>query len=84
MPELKDYKACSDELFGRAMAHAKLKTPQEMETDELYVAYTKYAADARNVDSRRSPYAMGISMSSRKKADAMLHELRKRGVDVTV
>ena len=76
-------KECTDEKFREAMDIIKTKPLTLVPTDLLYIAFTKYAADARSLGQvAESPYHFEILRSARTTRNTFGEELERRGIRV--
>ena len=74
-----NYRDCSIEDFHAAMQQ-KNADPSTISDEDLYILYTKFKADARHAAYTAGSYAMGISISSKQRAEVFKQELHKRGL----
>lgn len=77
-----NYLECSEFQFQEAMRMVRedVKMP-DFPTELLYIAYTKYCSDARNIDTGTS-YAYGIYIKTKQRRDQFKQELVRRGVQL--
>lgn len=76
-----DYKRCDIADFESAMAQ-KDENVKNISTEHLYILYTKFMADACAYSSVGTFYPMGLGISSKKRAQTYLEELKARGVQI--
>lgn len=81
---MNNYKTCSATEFEDAMTamhdiRAGEVSAKSVETELLYIAYSKMDADANHLARIGSTYSLGLSISSRKTADLFREELLHRG-----
>lgn len=80
-----NYLECSDDQFRTAMKMCKEMAPEEMPTDLLYIAFTKYRADAFQLISAwesSSTYMNGLWQKTKKVRNQLGEELERRGIQV--
>ena len=78
-----NYKECTDEKFREAMDIIKTKPLTLVPTDLLYIAFTKYAADARSLGRVAvSTYHFDILRSTKRTRNTLGAELEHRGIRV--
>lgn len=73
----KDYKNCDLADFMQAMSQ-KDDNVETISTEYLYILYTKFMADADQCAYTGTPYAHGLSISSKKQAEKYKAEIMKR------
>ena len=80
---METYRTCTIEKFNEAMKTIKEKPLNEISTDLLYIAFTKYRSDIMQLGyAAHSTYIHGLYMDSKKKMDELGTELERRGVRI--
>lgn len=77
-----NYLECSEFQFKEAMRMVREDVKiSDFPSDLLYIAYTKYCADTRNIDTGTS-YAYEIYIETKKRRDQFKQELVRRGMKI--